>query len=198
MCTIQHHDVCNYCRRGLQPIAQRYRYTRIRRKQVLVMNGAARLTSKGCVDSVSASKNGVLDHAITFVVNILFDEKSSQRELLLLRTLFLPIARITLIPRDRPILASIIDLDELFRVRSSLFLGFGKWREAFRLHEETSSDCIRVSVNVRSEGNISTLPRTADILFSVKMIGSNRWVIRSCNVVYDENTNTRSPVTLVS
>ena len=149
--------------------------------------------------AVGASQNAALDRLICFVVSTLFDEKSNKRELMISRSMFMPIARVTLIPRDRPMLASIIDIDELFRLREKLFFGTGKWIEAFRLHEEGADD-IRVHVNVSTDSNPMScvLPRSADILFSVKTLSGGKWIIRSCNVVYDEARNARSPVTLIS
>lgn len=151
------------------------------------------------VDVVSASRNAALDHAVSFVVDTLFDEKSSKRELLLLKTLFLPVVRITVVPRGRPILASIVDIEELFRIKAGLFSGSGKWIEAFRVHEDGATDeSVRVHVNVSTQGGIGAMPRTADVMFAAKAVDAGRWVIRSCNVVYDEKASARSPVTLVS
>ena len=76
-------------------------------------------------------------------------------------------------------------------------LGTGKWIEAFRLHEDgAGEDSVRVHVNVSTQ--IGPMPRTADVMFAAQSVDAGRWIIRSCNVVYDENTRCQSPVTLVS
>jgi len=169
---------------------------------IATMESLAMITSHDQVPQASntalaASEDVALDQAISLVVSTLFDEHSSKREVLLTRSMFLPVARVTLVPRDRPILASIIDVDEFFLIREKLFFGNGKWCEAFRVHDEGTTGDVRVHVNVYSVGSRSSLHRTADILFAVKAM-AGRWVIRSCNVVFDEELNSKSPVTLVS
>jgi len=135
-----------------------------------------------------------LENVVTFVVTTLFDEHSSRRELSMIHSFFLPIARITVVPRGRPILASVIDVEELFRLRPSLFFGQGRWGESYRTQEQGESQNFRVQVNMQSFAAAGAL-RSADLLFAFKVV-NQRWLIRSCNLVYDEGINSRSPVTL--
>jgi hypothetical protein len=140
----------------------------------------------------------MLDPAVSFVLNVLFDRNRAKVEVRIARALFRPSASIVLIPRDRPTLACVVGVDEFFAADRDILQCEDGWEETLRIHDP----CVdpgaraRIRAHILMDARISPAkPRRIDVIFALRNV-STAQRIHSCTIVYDETPRLRSPVTL--
>jgi hypothetical protein len=140
----------------------------------------------------------MLDPAVSFVLNVLFDSNRTKVEVRIARAMFRPSASIVLIPRERPTLACAVGVDEFFATDKEMLKCEDGWEEALRIHDPCADPAARVRVraHILMDARLSpTKPRRVDVIFALRNI-STAQRIHSCTIVYDEAPSARSPITL--
>ncbi|MGH8173534.1 MAG: hypothetical protein ACREPX_10315 [Rhodanobacteraceae bacterium] len=140
----------------------------------------------------------LLDPAVSFVLNVLFDSNRTKVEVRIARAMFRPGASIVLIPRERPTLACAVGVDEFFATEKEMLKCADGWEEAMRLHDPSgdSPTRMRVRSHILMDARIAgAKPRRVDVIFALRNI-STAQRIHSCTIVYDESPRLASPVTL--
>lgn len=157
-----------------------------------------RAKSLGRVFDPDASNQSSVDAAVSFILNVLFDENRSKAEIRMARAMFRPTASIVLIPRDRPSLACAVGVDEFFAADKEMLKYEDTWEESWRIHDP----CTEYAARLRIRAHIvldpkleSHKPRTTEVVFAMRN-ASNAQRIHSCTIVYDEAPRSSSPVTL--
>jgi hypothetical protein len=133
---------------------------------------------------------------IGFLLEGLLDTSTNGHQIKLIRSLFIPIARVTLVPRDRPMLAGSVDVDDFLARRHEVFGRLGVWAECFRTNEADERGGMRVHTNVRISDASSRGGRTIDFMIATRMSTRGRVIVRTMTVVYDEEHNSVSPITI--
>ena len=140
----------------------------------------------------------MLDPAVSFVLNVLFDSNRAKVEVRIARALFRPAASIVLIPRDRPTLACAVGVDEFFATDRDMLKCEDGWEEAMRIHDPCADAGARIRIrsHVLMDTRISPAkPRRIDVIFALRNVCTAQR-IHSCTIVYDETPRQRSPMTL--
>jgi len=140
----------------------------------------------------------MLEPAVSFVLNVLFDSNRAKVEVRIARALFRPAANIVLIPRDRPTLACAVGVDEFFSADRDMLKCEDGWEEAMRIHDPCTDPGARMRIrsHVLMDTRISPAkPRRIDVIFTLRNV-STAQRIHSCTIVYDETPRQRSPMTL--
>ena len=140
----------------------------------------------------------MLDPAVSFVLNVLFDSNRAKVEVRIARALFRPSASIVLIPRERPTLACAVGVDEFFATEKEMLKCEDGWEEAMRIHDPCAdaSARVRVRAHILMDARLSPAnPRRVDVIFALRNV-SMAQRIHSCTIVYDETPKQSSPITL--
>ena len=140
----------------------------------------------------------MLDPAVSFVLNVLFDSNRAKVEVRIARALFRPSASIVLIPRERPTLACAVGVDEFFATEKEMLKCEDGWEEAMRIHDPCVDPSARVRVrsHILMDARLSpAIPRRIDVIFALRNV-SMAQRIHSCTIVYDETPKQSSPITL--
>ena len=146
-----------------------------------------------------ASKDA--NETISLLLDVLFDSELSRLQMRIARALFSSQAQILLIPRQRPVFSCALSVDEFFGTQREVIRCKGSWAEAVRVQEPYFKGQPRVpSIRIYCEIVIDPesgpeCARRADVLFALGLLpGAQR--VQSCTLVYDEASQSRSPLTL--
>lgn len=141
---------------------------------------------------------GTVDAAVSFILNVLFDSNRSKAEIRIARAMFRPSASIVLIPRDRPVLACPVGVDEFFAADKSMLSYQESWQESWRIHDP----CVDAAARSRICAHIVLDPnldpekaRRTEVIFAIRN-ASIAQRIHSCTIVYDEAPRSISPLTM--
>lgn len=139
-----------------------------------------------------------IDAAVSFILNVLFDNNRSKAEIRIVRAMFRPAASIVLIPRHRPSLACAVGVDEFFAADKEMLKYEENWEEAWRIHDPCADGPARVRIRAQilldPQRDIAK-PRSTEVVFALRST-SHAQRIHSCTIVYDETPRGSSPVTL--
>lgn len=157
-------------------------------------------SAKRCESPVERMSEQVrmLDPAVSFVLNVLFDSNRAKVEVRIARALFRPSASIVLIPRERPTLACAVGVDEFFATEREMLKCEDGWEEAMRIHDPCvdPSARVRVRAHILMDARLSPAkPRRVDVIFALRNVATAQR-IHSCTIVYDETPKLSSPITL--
>lgn len=141
---------------------------------------------------------GTVDAAVSFILNVLFDSNRSKAEIRIARAMFRPGASIVLIPRNRPVLACPVGVDEFFAADKSMLSYEESWEESWRVHDPCVDAAARsrICAHILLDPNVDPeRARHTEVVFALRnaSIGQR---IHSCTIVYDEAPRSVSPLTM--
>ena len=141
---------------------------------------------------------GTIDAAVSFILNVLFDSNRSKAEIRIARAMFRPSASIVMIPRNRPVLACAVGVDEFFAADKSMLSYEESWEESWRIHDPCVDAAARsrICAHILLDPNLDPeKPRRTEVIFALRN-ASIAQRIHSCTIVYDEAPRSVSPVTM--
>src|SRR5690242_18422852 len=149
-------------------------------------------------DVAAIDEHNTIDAAVSFVLNVLFDGNRSKAEIRIARAMFRPSASIVMIPRNRPVLACAVGVDEFFAADKSMLSYEESWEESWRIHDPCVDAAARsrICAHILLDPNLDPeKPRRTEVIFALRN-ASIAQRIHSCTIVYDEAPRALSPVTM--